>query len=79
MIPNIVQAKITGRTDKIELEEAIIVLKKYSQKTSRLESKIIQEAIEYYLLLWEIEKLPYEPLRLMLSTKGGVDKSQYIC
>lgn len=38
-------------------------LKKYSQKTRRLESKIIQEAIEYYLLPWEIEKLPYEPLK----------------
>jgi len=44
-------------------EEVLDALKKYSQKTNRLESKIIQEAIEYYLLLWEIEKLPYEPLR----------------
>lgn len=44
-------------------EEAIIALKKYSQKTYRLESKVIQESIEYYLLLWEIEKLPYEPLK----------------
>lgn len=44
-------------------EEALTALKKYSQKTRRLESRIIQEAIEYYLVLWEIEKLPYEPLR----------------
>jgi len=41
----------------------LAALKKYSQKTRRLESKIIQEAIEYYLLPWEIEKLPYEPLK----------------
>lgn len=38
-------------------------LNKYSRKTQTLQSKVIQEAIEYYLLLWEIEKLQYEPLR----------------
>ena len=44
-------------------EEVLDVLKKYSREANTLQSKVIQEAIEYYLLLWEIEKLPYEPLR----------------
>ena len=44
-------------------EEVLNALKKYSRKTHTLQSKVIQEAMEYYLLLWEVEKLPYEPLR----------------
>lgn len=44
-------------------EETIIALKKYSRKTRRLESKIIQEAIEYYFVLRGINKLCYEPLK----------------
>lgn len=45
------------------LQEALTALKKYSRKTRRLHSKIIQEAVEYYLLMWEIEPSLYEPLR----------------